>query len=349
MWVVNRNMDQSTRHDRDRGIILVWFAAFAVVLLGSGALAIDMGALWSERRQLQNGADAAALAVAVDCAKTACTQSQSIALTYARLNSADNESTVTLCGRGAGLTPCTPVPNGASTAIGYVQALTSTWNPGNGGSSNQVRFVFAPILDALQVGQTVRASSTVIWGALNTATVLPMIISKCAFNPAWIATDGSLSIPNTQIVVRVNTEDNCGPNWPSGFDFLKDSTNNCGSIPIQIVAGGAILDAGSEGILPRCRPVIKALYDGGQTFVLPVAKSRTRPGSNSTYTADGFASFKLCGYALGGGFIANTCSTICSGSPSDFRLCGTFKSQTFNSGALGIGTDYGTRILRMIG
>ncbi len=348
-------MGQSTRNDRDRGIILVWFAAFAVVLLGSGALAIDMGALWSERRQLQNGADAAAHAVAVDCAKTACTQSQSLALSYARLNAADNETAVTLCGRGAGLTPCTPVPNGVSTAIGYVQALTSTWNPGSGGSSNQVKYVFAPILDALQVGQTVRASSTVIWGALNTQTVLPMVISKCAFNPAWIAADGSLSVPNTQIEIKFDfdsdddDDDDCDDDWPFGFDFLRDSTNNCGSIPIQIAAGGAILDAGSEGILPRCRPVIRALYDANQVFVLPIAISRTRPGSRSTYTADGFASFNLCGYALGGGFIANSCSTICTGSPSDFRICGTFKTQTFNSGALGIGTDYGTRILRMIG
>ena len=256
---------------------------------------------------------------------------------------------MTLCGRGAGLTACAPVPTGVSSAVGYVKAFTSTWNPGNTGSADQVRFVFAPILDALQVGQTVRASSTVIWGALKSATVLPMVISKCAFNPAWIAADGSLSVPNTQIEIKVNDDNNCGQNWPSGFDFLNDSTNNCGAITIQIALGGAVLDAGSEGILPKCRPVIKALYDGGQVFVLPIAVSRTHPGSHSTYTADGFASFKLCGYALGGGFIANSCSTICTGSPSNFRLCGTFKTQTFNSGELGIGIDYGTRVLRMIG
>ncbi|MEO5975240.1 MAG: pilus assembly protein TadG-related protein [Ilumatobacteraceae bacterium] len=94
-------MSLSTRSDRDRGAILVWFAAFVIVLLGSGALVIDMGSLWSERRQLQNGADAAALAVALDCAKTACTQSQLVALNYAKLSASDGAASVSLCGKGA--------------------------------------------------------------------------------------------------------------------------------------------------------------------------------------------------------------------------------------------------------
>ncbi|MHB1089690.1 MAG: pilus assembly protein TadG-related protein [Ilumatobacteraceae bacterium] len=342
-------MFHSTRSDRDRGVILVWFSAFALVILGSGALVVDMGALWSERRQLQNGADAAALAVAIDCAKTACVQSQTTALNYARLNATDGEVSVTLCGWGADLTPCAQVPAGVSATVGYVQALTSTWNPGNGGSSDQVRFVLAPFLNALQVGQTVRASATVVWGTPNTATVLPLVISKCSFDPLWIAADGSLSIPNTQIEIKANSGELCSAGWTSGFDFLEDSSSNCQTTSIQLVLGGAILAAGAEGILPQCRPILEALYNSGQTFVVPIVKARTPPGATSIYISDGFASFKLCGYALGGSYIANSCSTICTGSPSDFRICGTFKPLTLNSGELGNGADYGTRILRMVG
>lgn len=342
-------MSHSIRSDRDRGTILVWFSAFALVILGSGALVVDMGALWSERRQLQNGADAAALAVAIDCAKTACTQSQTTALNYARLNAADGEASVTLCGRGADLTPCVQVPPGISAAVGYVQALTSTWNPGSSGSSDQVRFVLAPLLDALQVGQTVRANATVIWGTLSAATVLPLVISKCSFDPSWIAVDGSISIPNTQIEIRANSNQLCSAGWTSGFDFLEDSTGTCATITVQIILGGTILAAGSEGMLPQCRPVIQALYNSGQTFVVPIVNARTPPGSSSTYVADGFASFKLCGYALGGGYIANSCSTICTGLPSEFRICGTFKTLTPTSGEPGNGADYGTRVLRMVG
>ena len=65
-------MRSLTRHDDDeRGAVLVWVALMLTVLIGVGALVIDAGALYTEKRQLQNGADAAALAVAADCANGA--------------------------------------------------------------------------------------------------------------------------------------------------------------------------------------------------------------------------------------------------------------------------------------
>ena len=42
------------------------------VLLGLGAMVIDVGQLYQERAELQNGADAAALAVAKSCALGTC-------------------------------------------------------------------------------------------------------------------------------------------------------------------------------------------------------------------------------------------------------------------------------------
>ena len=39
-----------------------------MVLVGMAALVVDVGAVVEEKRQLQNGADAAALAVAQSCA-----------------------------------------------------------------------------------------------------------------------------------------------------------------------------------------------------------------------------------------------------------------------------------------
>ncbi|MEK6720547.1 MAG: pilus assembly protein TadG-related protein [Chloroflexota bacterium] len=49
---------------RDRGQVLVLFALSAVILLAGAGLAIDVGRFYSERRFLQNAADAAALAAA---------------------------------------------------------------------------------------------------------------------------------------------------------------------------------------------------------------------------------------------------------------------------------------------
>ena len=53
----------------DRGAVAVTVALLLVVLLGFGALAIDTGMLYAQKAQLQNGADAGALAIAQDCAK----------------------------------------------------------------------------------------------------------------------------------------------------------------------------------------------------------------------------------------------------------------------------------------
>lgn len=53
--------------DDDSGAVAVIVAILAVVLFGMAALVIDVGRLYEERRELQNGADAAALAVGWEC------------------------------------------------------------------------------------------------------------------------------------------------------------------------------------------------------------------------------------------------------------------------------------------
>ena len=55
--------------DKERGAAAVLVAFSMVVLLGFAALAVDVGAMYAEKTQLQNGADATALAIAGDCAK----------------------------------------------------------------------------------------------------------------------------------------------------------------------------------------------------------------------------------------------------------------------------------------
>ena len=58
----------------ERGAIGVLIAVLlgGGVLVGMGALAIDVGRLYQNRAELQNGADAAALAVAQSCASSVC-------------------------------------------------------------------------------------------------------------------------------------------------------------------------------------------------------------------------------------------------------------------------------------
>ena len=56
----------------DAGATIVFVAVILVALLALTAFAVDFGRMWEERRQLQNGADAAALAIAEDCARGLC-------------------------------------------------------------------------------------------------------------------------------------------------------------------------------------------------------------------------------------------------------------------------------------
>ncbi|HET7718453.1 MAG TPA: pilus assembly protein TadG-related protein, partial [Acidimicrobiales bacterium] len=68
MW----RLSTSRRRD-EKGAVLILMAAFTVVMIGMAALVIDVGALNDEERQLQNGADAAALGLAQYIGNKGCT------------------------------------------------------------------------------------------------------------------------------------------------------------------------------------------------------------------------------------------------------------------------------------
>jgi Flp pilus assembly protein TadG len=61
-----------------------------VTLLGFVAIAVDVGVIYSERAQLQNGADASAIALAQKCAKDTtdadCSTTSSLATSLANQN-----------------------------------------------------------------------------------------------------------------------------------------------------------------------------------------------------------------------------------------------------------------------
>src|SRR5690349_7672370 len=70
--------------DADRGATAILVVIFATVMLAFGALAVDMGAGWWEKSQLQSGADSAALSVAQACAKSTTTGPCTTATTVAQ-------------------------------------------------------------------------------------------------------------------------------------------------------------------------------------------------------------------------------------------------------------------------
>jgi hypothetical protein len=160
-----RTLSEQPRDERDAGAVLIWVALTMVVLLGVGALVIDIGRLYVERRELQNGADAAALAVAQDCAGGDCEDDAGTAKNYADLNANDGASAIrpgTPCGNGVGLPACADgAPSGISGATGWVRVGTSTLTSDGG---EEVSFLLAPIISAL-TGKTISVPEWSRWSS----------------------------------------------------------------------------------------------------------------------------------------------------------------------------------------
>src|SRR5262249_53487049 len=113
------------RDDRGAVAALVAILLGGGVLLGIGALVLDVGRLYQNRAELQNGADAAALAVAKNCALTistcSLTNATSTAASYAGYNASQ------LTGHSAGVYGiCVSTVGSPSFTIGACPPLGTT-------------------------------------------------------------------------------------------------------------------------------------------------------------------------------------------------------------------------------
>jgi hypothetical protein len=183
-------------------------AALVAVLLGGGvvmgftALSIDVGTLMWERRQVQNGADAAALALAQTCAETPAQCSPAVPSTLAMLNSYNNgnardghngldpaQGLVGVCGRNV------PTLPGCSSPVGNVQdcpAVSSSLDPNaqfvevhtrtesSGGSSILPTWLIKTLNNGSS-GTTVKACARAAWGDTNPTSglIFPIVMSFC--------------------------------------------------------------------------------------------------------------------------------------------------------------------------
>lgn len=166
----------------ERGAVAVIVALLMVALIGMAALVVDAGALYQERRELQNGADAAALAIAEDCAREPadCT----LALTSAKAGDYANANADD--GEGDAVVDTTDFD-----PTGRVTVRTSTRQDGG----TIVPYVFASVFGVLDSegdydGKTVHAAATAEWGNPSSLASIPLTVSSCEFNAA--TNDGTL-------------------------------------------------------------------------------------------------------------------------------------------------------------
>jgi Flp pilus assembly protein TadG len=180
------------RQDAGAVAVLVTILLAGGVLLGMAALTVDVGALYGERRQLQNSADAGALSLAQDCSVNASgctTNGASIAGLVDDNDTSDGTTDIAgVCVHTAGvgngacsnasaaLTDCLPAPG---VTDNYVEVRTSTRTSSGG---TLLPPFFAQALVGGSSGTTVGACSRAAWGGPSSLrSALPLTISDCEF------------------------------------------------------------------------------------------------------------------------------------------------------------------------
>jgi Flp pilus assembly protein TadG len=360
----------------DRGAVATIVAVLLAggVLLGMGALVIDVGQIYAERAELQNGADAAALAVASGCAKgtASCDPSTTgTAASYANKNAKDAASAVSLvCGNnGAAKLPGCPASTGAMTACPATPAAGTTYvdvhtSTRTAGGSTLLPPVFARTLagNGGYSGTTVLACARARWGSPQSATSLAVTMSYCEWNAATAnGTSYAAPPPYPPNPLPPASEDRslelhgsgsaCGggaSGWdlPSGFGWLDDVNGNCTAF---VDVNNVYHDDTGVSAGTTCKTVLQNARNNRTVVYFPVYDGAGGTGHSGYYHLKGFAAFVVTGYALPG-FSAPSWLTgkdYCKGSKK--CVYGYFTQGLIPStGALG-GLSMGASVVQLAG
>lgn len=231
---------------RQKGAMLITISFWFITLIGFAALAFDIGHLMIVRNELQNGADAAALAGANCLDKTTagsgtdCTNAKSSTLNWATastkatnsigLNKSD--STVLVNGTvqtgywdvngGTALQPTTLSPLGPCTIAGGVMttacdkpAVMVTISRASGNNGGAVGTLIASMFGGAAI--PIAASAVAIIsspGNVLPGTLIPQAINKCMFDKYWDSTTNSPTLADAPTLTYLDGNDNKSYNIP---------------------------------------------------------------------------------------------------------------------------------------
>jgi hypothetical protein len=269
------------------------FALAIIPLLACAALAGDTGLLYWEKAQLQNGADAGALAVADDCVKfPALCEGRAVALATdtAGDNANDGTSEATI--------PAITV----NSSSGSVTVVASS-PPGDG-----VEHPFASVL-VPQDATTLQARAIAQWGTpIKGTTEVALTIAECEFDDLPPQDPDATNPTRTWLLINGGSGSPCANGAPGGFGWL-DGVGCQATVAIDATVGGEV------GVQPNpnkngCSADVLA-QKLCETLLIPLYTTTTGSGANATFTISRFAAFKLTGVKTGG---ANS-DEYCGGVP----------------------------------
>lgn len=281
--------------DSQKGAATIMVAVLMVALLGMAALAVDVGAMYAEKAQLQNGADATALAIAGDCAEGL---DCPVAIIHPNNRLASDNAN-----DGSSGTFSVTQPNSNTVRVETnAQAVGST--------DDSFTLFFANVLG--HETSVIHAAAEATWGAPSAARTLPWTISQCVFEKYLtesqldeLRSTGDFTGPPipTRILFRydqnVPTYEPCAAEngyAPGGFGWL-DMDDGC-SADINIANAEVGSNPGND--FPNvCHSILPTLRD--DPVLIPLFTEATKNGQNTLYKLSGFLAFQVTGYKLGGG------------------------------------------------
>jgi hypothetical protein len=322
----------------DSGAAAVIVTLSAVALFGMAAFALDTAAIYEERRELQNGADAGALAIAEDCLRMpgSCSYgaANSTANTYADANADDGAALLD------GMT-LDAVGNSVTVELRTEEISGST--------------VLAPIFGQVLGfnGASVAAEASAVWGYAGRMRTLPLVISDCEWEdvnrPAL--QDGPPFLTEPWLFVfhqgnqgRTCEHSNSGFDLPGGFGWLlADDGTGC-EATFTAGAWKPGIDPGSSPPATCTPETVADMLLNGPSF-LPYYEEVVGEGDGGSYKISALGAFWVTGYNFGGQFKQPANDPPCDGSSR--CLAGYFINATTSGGDPG-GSDRGASIVKLI-
>jgi len=349
-WLSRLVARASTRLGDESGVTIIFIAVVLLGLLAMTAFVIDFGRIWQERRELQTGATAAALAVAEDCARDLCDAAgyseNDVAKLYADANATDGVAAI----HGIAL----------DLSGQTVEVVTATEEPDGSGSMDMF---FARIIgfDTITVG----AGATVEWGYPTEGVTIPLIFSECEWlsdelgnpgeNPDSLPDSGNL-IDATMVTIEfhaaLSDDTECtthpGLDLPGGWGWL-DTDIGC----TNTVTLGQWENLQTGNSTPgQCGAAdFQAML--GEVVLIPYYDETIATG-NKQYKIAGFSPFFVTGYrfisSAYSGFLPPYWTTPPCSAPTTC-LSGYFVSDVDNGGTGGPlgGSDRGFTVIQLIG
>lgn len=310
------------RHRRtDEGAVAIMVALLAVSMLGVLAIVTDFGMAYVNKQGLQNGADAAAVAVAQEIALQAPANQGCLAIqaamsasmrTVAEAYFAENAPAGGAIESGAAgfeITCEKPRPEAPEALIVRVTA------------AQESPVFFGGALGVTDTIALQQAAKSIVTPAKSVTGLRPFAI--CQADANLVA--GSLGI--NHVISFDNADFGCGyapGNWgimdfnggsnPTGeiVDWIQDGYSGSISVaPPVYIAGNP--GAPSSGAL---NGAMNAILD--KEIVLPVFDQITGQGSNSSFRITGFVGVKICGWKFNNQSGSGTCSTPVVAPPNNY-------------------------------